>query len=313
MKFFVSLLLALLVQIVAYSQDKSIAYNTKYVVILVIDGPRYSETFGDTACRYIPNLCNELKNEGVFYSNFRNNGPTYTVPGHTAMTTGFYQKMANTGTALPKNPSIFQYYLANRKTPSSDAYVISAKGKLNVLGKTSNKTWKNQFLPETYCGPNGNGITYGTDAETMEKSTELLTSEKPPHLMLINLLAVDVWGHAGNYKKYLESLVKCDQYALTIWNMIQSNPALKDQTTLFITNDHGRHLDKHKNGFVSHGDNCEGCRHISLLVLGPDCPKGKTIVQEGELIDLSKTISEILNFEMPNLKGRFLEEAFKKD
>jgi phosphopentomutase len=93
--------------------------------------------------------------------------------------------------------------------------------------------------------------------------------------------------------------------------MIQSNPVLKNQTTLFITNDHGRHLDGVKSGFVNHGDHCEGCEHISLLILGPDTPKGLSVQKEGELIDLSKTISTLLHFEMPTSKGRFLQEAFK--
>ena len=311
MKKFVFLFALVVAFTTTFAQQPTSNFKTKYVIVLVIDGPRYTETFGDTSCQYIPNLCNTLKPEGVFYDNFRNNGPTLTVPGHTAMTTGNYQRMANNGTNLPKNPSMFQYYLCNRNAPASDAYVISAKGKLNVLGKTKNDDWKDKSLPMTYCGLNANGITYGTDGETMKVTESLLTSENPPHLMLVNLLAVDVWGHAANYKKYLESLVKCDEYALKIWNMIQSNPVLKDQTTLFITNDHGRHLEGHKSGFVSHGDNCEGCRHISLLVLGPDIQKGKVVHKEGELIDLSKTISKMMNFDMPTSKGRFLDELFK--
>jgi phosphopentomutase len=92
--------------------------------------------------------------------------------------------------------------------------------------------------------------------------------------------------------------------------MIQSNPILKDKTTLFITNDHGRHLDGKKTGFVSHGDNCSGCRHISLLALGPDIEKGKKVDTEAELIDISKTISKMMHFEMPTSNGRFLNELF---
>jgi phosphopentomutase len=129
-------------------------------------------------------------------------------------------------------------------------------------------------------------------------------------LILINLLAVDVYGHANNWNKYLESIVECDNYTDSLWQMIQSNPTLKDKTTLFITNDHGRHLDGKKTGFISHGDNCSGCRHISLLVLGPDIEKGKIVHEEAELIDISKTISTMMNFEMPTSNGRFLGELF---
>jgi len=286
-------------------------FQTKYVFILVIDGPRFSETYGDSTCRLSPILCDSLRYQGAFYENFRNNGPTYTVPGHTAIVTGVYQRISNTGTALPRNPSLFQYYLKATGAAKTDAFIVSSKGKLDVLANTENKKWHDQFLASTYCGPNGNGIGYGRDDKTFAKVTELVTSPNAPHVMLINLLAVDVNGHANNWEKYQESITACDAYASNLWGMIQSNPVLKNQTTLFITNDHGRHLDGVKSGFVNHGDHCEGCEHISLLILGPDTPKGLSVQKEGELIDLSKTISTLLHFEMPTSKGRFLQESFK--
>lgn len=294
-----------------FAQQGNSSYQTKYVVILVIDGPRYSETYGDTSCRLSPVLCDSLRYQGAFYEDFKNNGVTYTVPGHTAIATGVYQRISNSGTNLPKNPSLFQYYLKSTGAAKNDAYIVASKGKLDVLANTENKKWHDQFLAATYCGPNGNGLGYGKDEKTFVKVTELVTSPNAPHVMLINLLAVDVYGHANNWEKYQQSITACDAYAANLWAMIQSNPLMKDQTTLFITNDHGRHLDGVKSGFVNHGDRCEGCRHISLLVLGPDTPKGLSIKKEGELIDISKTISTLLHFDMPTSKGRFLEEAFR--
>jgi arylsulfatase A-like enzyme len=295
-----------------FSQVSAQKFKTKYVYILVIDGPRYSETYGEPSCKYSPILCDSLKHEGTFYANFRNNGPTYTVPGHTALVTGIYQRISNAGTALPKQPSIFQYYLQASGKDSTAAYVVASKGKLDVLVNTSHKKWNNQFVAPTYCGPNGNGLGYGRDDKTFAKVTELVRSENPPQLMLINLLAVDVYGHANNWDKYLESITQSDLYAAQLWQMIQSNPVLRNQTTLMITNDHGRHLDGVRSGFVNHGCRCEGCRHISLLVLGPDTPRGVVVSEEAEMIDISTTIAEILHFEMPTSKGTYLRAAFPK-
>lgn len=292
------------------AQTKERAYQSKYFVILIIDGPRYSETYGDTSCSYIPFICDSLRPEGTFFSNFKNLGPTYTIPGHTAIMTGNYQRISNLGTELPKKPSLFQYYIKSKGVLNTDAQIIGSKGKLDVLANTKDKKWKDQYKPYSYCGTNGSGIGYAGDDKTMEKVSSVLHSENPPHLMLINLLGVDVEGHANNWKKYLQNIQKTDQYALRIWDSIQSNPLLRNQTTLFITNDHGRHLDGVKTGFANHGDGCEGCRHISLLVLGPEIPKNKTIETEAEMIDISKTISIMMGVQMPTGKGRFLEEIF---
>jgi len=97
-----------------------------------------------------------------------------------------------------------------------------------------------------------------------------------------------------------------------LWQLIQANPILRDQTTLLITNDHGRHLDGVRSGFVNHGCRCNGCRHISLLVLGPDTPKGVVVTQEADMLDISQTIAQIMHFEMPTSKGEFLRAAFPK-
>lgn len=291
--------------------DPAVKYTTEYVIVLVIDGPRFTETFGDSTYKYIPHLGNELKREGVLLSNFWNNGPTYTISGHSAIISGRYQHLSNAGKQFPKYPSMFQYYLKEKAVPKTDAWVISSKGKLEVLGNTTYKKWQNVFKPCTYCGLNGNGADYTGDQETFDKVKDILSSEKPPHLMLINLLAADSYAHSKEWDRYLRSIQQCDDYAFQLWNLIQSSEKLKNKTTLLITNDHGRHLDGHKDGYISHGDNCEGCRHISLLAIGPDFKKNVESKNCAEQLDISKTISEILHFSMPTGKGRVLTELFK--
>lgn len=317
-KLFLSVLIAIGVLITSSFDFKKLPdnepkkYATEYVIVLIIDGPRFTETFGDTTYQYIPHLGRELKKEGVLLSNFRNNGPTYTISGHSAIITGRYQRISNAGKQLPKYPSMFQYYLKEKGVPKEDAWVISSKGKLEVLGNTRYKKWWNVYKPATYCGLHGNGADYTSDQETFDKVTEVLSGKNPPHLMLVNLLAADSYGHSKQWDMYLKSIQKCDEYAFQLWNMIQADERLKDKTALIITNDHGRHLDGHKDGYVSHGDNCEGCRHISLLAIGPDFGKNVESKACAEQLDISKTISEILHFQMPTGRGRVLTELFRQ-
>lgn len=282
-------------------------FKARYFIVLVIDGPRFTETYGDTSCQYIPKLGKELIHEGTLFYNFRNNGTTETNSGHVALVTGVYDKVSNGGKELSKYPSMFQYFLKSSNADRSKAWVITSKGKLQILTNTTDKKWKNTYMPYSYCGPNGNSADYGGDKLTFAKVLEVLDRDQP-QLMLVNLLEADVRAHENKWDEYLRAIRNCDNYAYELWKHIQENPQLKDQTALFITNDHGRHLDGHKNGFINHGDGCEGCRHISLLALGPDFKKDAVITGEAEMIDISKTISQMMGFDMPTSKGRYLNE-----
>ncbi|HQK98709.1 MAG TPA: sulfatase, partial [Bacteroidia bacterium] len=85
----------------------------------------------------------------------------------------------------------------------------------------------------------------------------------------------------------------------------------KDQTTLIVTNDHGRHTAGHLDGFVSHGDSCDGCRHVELFGIGPDFKKNYVTDWHYEQIDISNTVAELMGFYMPTSKGKVIKNIFK--
>jgi predicted AlkP superfamily pyrophosphatase or phosphodiesterase len=279
-------------------------------MVLVIDGPRFSETFGDSSCQFIPHLSKDLAPQGVLIRNFRNNGPTYTNAGHTAITTGVYQKIKNNGLELPKYPGMFHYYLKQKGVDSTETWLIASKGKLSILGDTKNKKWKGKFQPSLHCGIDGKGEGYTPDIYNWRDAKNILT-EYHPKLTLINMLEVDVRGHQNEWPEYKQAIRNTDQIAYELWDFIQSDSIYKDKTTLFITNDHGRHLDGHKDGFVSHGDNCEGCRKMYLIALGPDFKQNVVLNDQYELIDISRTIACLLNFSVPTSEGVIMEDLFK--
>ncbi len=261
----------------------------------------------------IPRLAQDLAPSGTLLSGFRNNGPTYTNSGHTALTTGFYEDIENsTGSQLPSHAGIFQHFLAASGLPASSAWVIASKDKLAILGNTTQFGWSDAFRPSLWCGVGGGGpgSGYADDADTVAKFKSVLSLYQP-RLVLINLKEPDASAHAGIWNDYLAGLSSSDAYAADIWNTLQTDPTYAGTTAFFVTHDHGRHLDGIGGGFVSHGDSCTGCRAVALLAMGPDFRSGVEILSGGELIDLPVTVADILGFPLSGTSGRVLDELLK--
>lgn len=286
-------------------------YITENVIIVVTDGPRYSETWGNPNFEYIPFQAS-MKAEGVLFTNFYNNGTTTTIPGHTALTTGHYEDVNNGGLEVPQNPSIFQYWRKKFAQNQNRTWIIASKDKLDVLSNCTSNEWKDKYVPSSNCGVDGLGIGsgYREDSVTFSKSIAIL-KEYRPNLVLINFREPDLSGHQGIWGGYLNGIVTTDKFIHEIWQFVQNDPYYKDKTALFITNDHGRHLDGIQDGFISHGDDCIGCRKIGLLAIGPDFKKGKVVDVAHDQIDIPVTIAAIMGFPIPTAKGKLLSGLLK--
>ena len=282
-------------------------YVTENVVIVVMDGPRYSETIGDSSHQFIPHLWNDMRDSGIICTEFYNEGITFTVNGHVALTTGHYQSIDNTGLELPANPSIFQYWIKNHPGNSSKTALICSKDKLEVLGNTSDYRFKNKFNPPSDCGIQGNGSGYRDDSITFNHVMTALTTTKP-NLLLVNFKEPDYSGHTGNWSDYLNGIKKIDEYTYQIWQFLNTDNHYKGKTTFIFTNDHGRHLG---NGFQHHGDDCTGCRHIFLYAQGPDFKKGMLNTQHASLVDLHATLLQLLHINNSNSEGHVMMPLFK--
>ena len=281
-------------------------YKTENVVIVVMDGARYSETFGDTSHAYIPHLWNSMRDSGVLFTEFYNQGTTFTVNGHVAITTGFYQEIPNDGSMLPQYPSLFQHWNKKNDPSGTTSWLVCSKDKLEVLGNTKDIRYKNQYLPNSDCGVSGNGSGYRSDSITFLRALQCLQNQKP-RVLLINFMEPDYSGHTGNWNAYVNGIQKTDNYVYQLWQFLKNDPHYKGKTTFLFTNDHGRH----DYDFKNHGDQCQGCKHIFLYAEGPDFQQGKTISSPYSLVDLHATCKEMLHLWEAQSSGKVIRELFE--
>ncbi len=285
------------------------SYKTQNVFIIVVDGARYTDTWGEATHQFIPYRSVLLK-QGVLCNNFYNNGFTFTCSGHQAMCTGVYEDINNNGTQYPTNPSIFQYWLKTTSEPKSKAWIVATKDKLEILSDCLDPLWNGKFRPSTDCGVNGLFTGYREDSVTFNHLKTIVTNNQV-RLAIVNFKQPDAAGHAGDSLAYLQGIRDTDKYIRDFWKMLQNDPKYKNKTTLIVTNDHGRHTAGHADGYISHGDLCEGCRHVEFFGLGPDFKKNHTCETLYEQVDIANTVAEMLHFKIPTSTGRVMKDVFK--
>jgi len=92
------------------------AYGTKSVFLCVMDGVRFSETFGDPRHENIPHMWNDLRPQATVFTSFFDTGVTVTRQGHSTLATGTWQTCPNGGPRMTM-PSIFDYYRDELNVP----------------------------------------------------------------------------------------------------------------------------------------------------------------------------------------------------
>lgn len=284
-------------------------YKTRNVIVAVMDGVRYQDTFGDPKRALIPNLAT-LEKDGTLLTNFRIAGPGISVTrqGHSTLSTGTWQTVALGGARMTM-PSFCEYARNELGWKQTDCWVIFGKGKYSYAGYSSFPGYGADYRP-SFVNSIGEAELKNDDA-VLDKVISVMDSDKP-RLMFVNFGYTDHIAHVGTFAQHQESIRHCDEMFGKLWKKVQSTPGYKDTTTVFFTNDHGRHNDKAgqpENGFKDHGDKCDGCRHLMLLAVGPDTKPGATVESEAEQIDLCPTVGELLGFQTPFSQGKVITEC----
>ena len=280
------------------------AYKTERVVLVIIDGLRYSEGLGDPETRFVPNMA-ALAKQGAIVEDFQNDGITYTAQAIPAIWCGAWTEInsfpdpdcfgaSNNYTELP---TVFEYFRKHLSRRESDCIYI-----LKELCP-----WKASFDidfgPDFWPRYHSRGMT---DRDVWQETYNVLRRDSPSFLLMY-LADVDEAGHSGSWNAYTRAVLTADSIVGKLWETLQALPAYSDRTTLMVTNDHGRH----DWNYSAHGDGCEGCRHIQFLAVGPDIRPGLVSETPRVIPDITPTIGELLRFETEYASGSPMVELFK--
>jgi phosphopentomutase len=271
---------------------------TQNVILVVFDGARYTESFGADST-FIPHLYNSLKPLGSVYTNFRiaDEGRTETNPGHGSILTGTWQQIKNDGSQRPTKPTVFEYFRKENLAEATDCFIVAGKKKLEIFSYSTIPDYGSAFSATVKC-------FNGCDNDVYD-SLVVVMDTYHPRLIMVNLPDTDLKGHGNNWKGYLNAITHADSIIYQLWQKIQSDSFYQNNTTMFVTDDHGRHDDAH-GGFCNHGDDCEGCEHIMLLAIGRNVPQGLINDETHYQIDLAATIGGLLGFSTPLAEGKSL-------
>jgi len=274
------------------------------VILVIVDGPRLTETLEDPSHQYVPNTWNTLRPNGTILQNFRNQGETKTMPGHSSMLSGTWQTIANDGTERPTMPTLFEYYRFDTAAPASDAVIVGGKSKLAALSYSTHSSYGAAFGASVHVG-------FGNDAATFAQLTSLLQNDQP-HLVMVSFSDVDLSGHSGVWNNYVGAIAAVDAIIAQLWSFVQSDPFYTGSTYMFVSADHGRHDDQN-GGFQAHGDACQGCQRLPFLVLGPDIVIGGEFGNQYLYTqrDMCRTIADILGVPTPYAGGLIMIDIFQ--
>ncbi len=286
-------LLALLTLLLVSAPCSAAAYATRHVVVVVIDGARYTETLGDPTFANVPAQGNVLAPQGC-QTPFYNLGITSTCPGFATLFTGAIQRITNDGLERPHTPTVFEYYRAATGAPASDTWFVAGKPKLDILEHSDHPDYGAPFSASV-------DISFDGDADVMARARQHLFGDHPA-ILGIGLNDTDAYGHQLNWPGYLGGIHFADSLVGDLWARIQADTALAGRTSLFVTNDHGRH-DDISGGYQNHGDGCNGCRRIELLAVGPDFKIGQVSTVSLSQQDLIPTIGVLLGIPTPLVQG----------
>ncbi len=281
------------------------------VVVLVMDGVRLDESFGEgissttgnDVSEIMPSLREIVSDQGALVTNAYTTGVTTTSPGHVDMVVGRSLPFANypvdndgnVGSYLPELPTLFEALEPGEGWLIGNGYLIVPAYRSAYAGSTH---------------PGASVELFGPSDPDLLVELRRIIIESSPRFIVVNLHDIDRAGHTGDFgesgePKYTEQARELDTHIASFWSWLKEN---RENATLVITSDHGRHRLETMD-WSEHGDQCTGCRQIPMALLGRGVSPGVVVEEPQSLFDLHQTMAALLGVSVPYSQGHMIASA----
>lgn len=274
--------------------DVSDAAESRYVVLVTIDGFRWEDLFRGadpllvTDDRYraryvdVPDRAQALTpfllsfaQEGALIGD-RDHGSCarvsneywFSYPGYSEMLVGQPNPNIRSNQAIPNDDVTVLERLARRPEFADQVRVFAEWDVIQAILNTDRSRIP-VFNPPDPSAPH--------DPQVIPAARAALVD--PPRVLWVALGDTDNRAHEGKYEDYLAAATDADNFAREMWEAYQANPRTAGRTTMLITADHGRgeaargrwrgHGSGRWRGMVVPGVRREGSDAIFVAARGP--------------------------------------------
>jgi hypothetical protein len=268
----------------------------------------WRETEAERREALLPFVWSTIANKGQIFGDQNRQAPArienkhkFSYPGYSEMFAGYPDDERISSNNKIPNPNVTVLEFLNQRAgfqgkvgavatwdvfpsilnqPRSGIYVHAGLSLVPGDMPTDRERMLNEMISDAVVLWQDNQI----DTITMQAAREYLVTHRP-RVLYIGLGETDEWGHARRYDRYLHAAHRADDYLRRLWELLQSLPEYKDQTTIVVAPDHGR--GSTIRDWTDHGAKVAGAEYIWLGVLGPDTPS------LGVRSDVEVTLSQV--------------------
>jgi len=138
------------------------------------------------------------------------------------------------------------------------------------------------------------------DVFTHNYALESLKSRKPD-VLFISYGETDDFAHDGRYDQYLKSARRTDQMIKEVWEFVSTDPYYKDNTSIFITTDHGRGTGTNENNnWRHHGSSIPVSDQTWIMALGDKVVSTGEVKKDEQYYttQFAPTVAKVLNINL---------------